>query len=122
MGKVHSIGRPTKNINRKDFEKLCYMLCTVPEIAAYFEMHEDTLRVAVEREYGEPFSGIYAQKKEGGKISLRRKQHQIAEKNAAMAIFLGKNYLGQSDKQEIAQTTTHKIASIEELIEASEGN
>jgi len=39
-----------------------------------------------------------------GRVSLRRKQFQLAEKNAAMAIFLGKNYLGQSDRQEHQHT------------------
>lgn len=33
-----------------------------------------------------------------GQVSLRRKQFKLAEKNAAMAIFLGKNYLGQVDR------------------------
>ena len=35
-----------------------------------------------------------------GRGSLRRKQFKLADKNAAMAIFLGKNYLDQADKQE----------------------
>jgi hypothetical protein len=39
--------------------------------------------------------------KQVGLTSLRRTQFRLAEKNAAMAIFLGKNYLGQTDKQEI---------------------
>ena len=39
-----------------------------------------------------------------GQMSLRRKQFKLADKNAAMAIFLGKNYLGQSDKQEHQHT------------------
>jgi hypothetical protein len=39
--------------------------------------------------------------KEQGKASLRRTQLRLAEKNAAMAIFLGKNLLGQSDKHEM---------------------
>ena len=111
------VGRPPKPLNKKEFEKLCHMLCTTSEIAAYFEMSKDTLYEAVKREYKENFSTIYAQKKEGGKISLRRKQHQLAEKSAAVAIFLGKNYLGQSDKQEIVQETTHKVEGIEAFIE-----
>ena len=39
-----------------------------------------------------------------GQMSLRRKQFKLADKNAAMAIFLGKNVLGQSDKQEHQHT------------------
>ena len=33
-----------------------------------------------------------------GKLNLRRIQNKMAENNAAMAIFLGKNLLGQSDQ------------------------
>lgn len=36
-----------------------------------------------------------------GRASLRRKQFAMAEKNPAMAIWLGKQYLGQADKKEI---------------------
>jgi len=44
------------------------------------------------------FSEVYAQKRGSGRISLRRIQFRLAQKNAAMAIFLGKNMLGQTDK------------------------
>lgn len=35
--------------------------------------------------------------KQEGKVSLRRKQMRLASTNASMAIFLGKQYLGQQD-------------------------
>lgn len=44
---------------------------------------------------------LYSSKKNGnGKIALRRFQLQQAEKNPTMAIWLGKQYLGQTDKIE----------------------
>ena len=43
------------------------------------------------------FSKVFDQKRESGKVSLRRMQWQHAEKSASMAIFLGKNYLNQRD-------------------------
>ena len=43
------------------------------------------------------FAEIYGQKREAGKISLRRSQFQMAQTNPTMAIFLGKQYLGQTD-------------------------
>ena len=46
--------------------------------------------------------------KDEGRASLRRTQFAMAEKNAAMAIWLGKQYLGQSEKSEIRTTTTHE--------------
>ena len=46
---------------------------------------------------------MFREKRGKGKISLRRAQFRLAEHNAAMAIWLGKQYLGQrepeSDKQ-----------------------
>lgn len=47
------------------------------------------------------FSETFAIKRGKGKISLRRSQFQLAEKNASMAIWLGKQYLGQKDVVEI---------------------
>lgn len=44
---------------------------------------------------------IYKQARMEGKVSLRRIQYSLAPKSAAMAIFLGKNELGQSDRQDI---------------------
>ena len=37
-----------------------------------------------------------------GKASLRRTQFRMAETSAAMAIWLGKQYLGQKDKSELS--------------------
>jgi len=41
----------------------------------------------------------------GLKIKLRRNQFKLSEKSAAMAIFLGKNYLNQKDSVEYEDTT-----------------
>lgn len=93
-------GRPKKEIDKTEFEKLCALQCTMSEICAWFDTTKKTLIAWCKRTYQTDFSTVYAEKAEYGKISLRRKQFQIAEKNAAMAIFLGKNYLGQSDRNE----------------------
>ena len=46
-------------------------------------------------------------------MSLRRMQYKLAEKNTAMAIFLGKQYLGQKDNIEVE----HKdLSKVEELL------
>lgn len=95
------MGRPLKDIDKKTFEKLCALQCTEEEIAGWFNCHIDTICNWCKREYGKTFSEIYKEKRELGKISLRRAQWKLAEKNASMAIFLGKNYLGQSDRQEL---------------------
>ena len=59
-----------------------------------------TLNAWCKRTYGAGFSEIFRQKRGKGKISLRRHQMRLAEKNATMAIWLGKQYLGQTDKPE----------------------
>lgn len=94
-------------IDQKQFENLCKMQCTETEIMAWFEVCKDTLISWCRATYGTDFSTIYKEKKESGKISLRRFQIQQAEKNPTMAIWLGKQYLNQTDKVE--QTTNADI-------------
>ena len=55
--------------------------------------------------YGRTFADVYKEKRQGGKASLRRQQFKIAETNATMAIWLGKQYLGQSDNPVVVETT-----------------
>lgn len=91
-------GRPvTIEIDWKLFEQLCYIQCTQSEIASFFKIDEDSLRSHVQKNYGETYSECYKRFSNGGKSSLRRTQFRLAEKNTAMAIWLGKQYLGQSD-------------------------
>lgn len=97
------IGRPKIEVNKVEFEKLCAIQCTKQEIADWFRCSHDTIDRWCMKEYGEPFATIFEQKKSVGKISVRRRQFQVAEKgNTSMLIWLGKQYLGQSEKQEVA--------------------
>ncbi len=91
------MGRLPKEIDTEQFEKLCGLQCTEAEICGWFGVSDKTLSGWCKRTYGEGFSEVYEKKREFGKISLRRAQFRLAEKSAAMAIFLGKNYLGQRD-------------------------
>ena len=91
------MGRPRIEINKEEFEKLCALLCSEEEIASWFDVSVDTLCRWCKREYGVSFAEIYKTKSEKGRIALRRYQFKLAEKYPAMAIFLGKQYLGQRD-------------------------
>ena len=93
-------GRPRKEISREQFEKLCAMQCTEQEMCGFFGVCEDTLNSWCKRTYGDTFSEVYKKHSQDGKISLRRTQFKLAEKSPAMAIWLGKQYLGQTDKIE----------------------
>lgn len=94
------MGRPLKEIDQVQFEKLCGLQCTLEEICSWFNCSDVHIEKWCHRTYGTTFLDISRQKREIGKISLRRAQLKLAEKSAAMAIFLGKQYLGQKDKQE----------------------
>lgn len=98
MGRM---GRPRVEIDQEQFEKLCFIQCTLNEIASWFRCSEDTIERWCKREYKETFAETHKKYSAGGKISLRRYQMKMAEHNATMAIWLGKQYLGQSDKQEV---------------------
>ena len=110
---MKKVGRPKTNIDKSNFEKLCQMQCTLEEIAGFFDCCDDTINNWCKEVYDDNFSGVYKKKSMAGKISLRRNQFKIAENNASMAIFLGKQYLGQRDNVEVE----HKdLSKVEELL------
>lgn len=93
-------GRPPFVADKKQFEALCAIQCTIEEVCAVLGCDETTLNRWCKDTYGETFSHIFKQKRQGGKASLRRMQWKLAEKNASMSIWLGKQYLDQKDKVE----------------------
>ena len=93
-------GRPKKEISKEQFEKLCGLQCTLDEIAGFFNCSPDTIERFCKSQYTRTFADIYKEYAAQGKISLRRYQFKLAEKSAVMAIFLGKNMLGQKDRIE----------------------
>lgn len=93
-------GRPRKEINKSVFENACGLQCTLEEIAHLLSCSADTIERWCKREYDLNFAEVYKKHSTTGKISLRRTQFKLAEKSATMAIFLGKQYLGQRDVTE----------------------
>lgn len=91
------MARPRKEIDQKQFENLCGLQCTLEEICGFFDVTDKTLDSWCKRTYGNGFSEVFRQKRGAGKISLRRAQFQLAQKNANMAIWLGKQYLLQTE-------------------------
>ena len=91
-------GRPKIEIDRKQFENLCNIQCTLEEIAGWFRCSDSTIKRWCHDTYGESFERVYKKYSKDGKISLRRYQFQLAKKSATMAIWLGKQMLGQTDK------------------------
>ena len=95
------MGRPRAEIYKKQFENLCGLQCTLEEICGWFGVTDKTLDSWCKRTYHASFSEVFKQKRGLGKISLRRSQWRLAEKSATMAIWLGKQYLGQRDQVDV---------------------
>ena len=89
-------GRPRVEIDAEQVETLAEFGCTILEIAKFCKCDESTIR---KRFKAEVESG-----KQKQKIKLRQIQFKLAENSAAMAIFLGKNILNQTDRQSIDLT------------------
>jgi len=82
--------------------RLGRLACTHEEAAAFLRCSKKTFQNFLNefQEAKDAWDDGFA----NAKISLRRKQFQLADKNAPMAIFLGKNMLGQKDISESVVT------------------
>ena len=89
------VGRPKKyELDTDQVQKLASFGCTNREIASFFECSETTLT----RNYGD----FLTKGRDKGKIRLRQLQWKSAEKGSIpMQILLGKQILGQTDRQEV---------------------
>ena len=92
------MARPKKyNIDTKQVEQLAGMGCTDTEIASFFGCDRSLI--------SKSYSQYLTKGRDKGKIRLRKWQMKSAERgNVAMLIWLGKQMLGQADKQEVTTT------------------
>lgn len=104
-------GRPKKEIDYDVVEKLANIQCTQEEIASFLELSVRTLQ------RDDEFCRVYKKGQENGRMSLRRMQFKLAEKNTAMAIFLGKQYLGQKDVVENEITDNGILDDLKEALD-----
>lgn len=96
----------------EQLEALCRLNCTHEEIAAYFNVSLKTVQNRYKED--EEFRRAVDTGKAQGKLSLRRKQIELVDNgNASMAIWLGKNLLDQTDKQEIDNYNHNDAVKIE---------
>ena len=106
-------GRPLIAINWKQVDQMCAIHCTGDEQAAILEISYDTLNRACKRDKKMSFADYFRQKSAGGKMSLRRRQYSEAmEGNTTMLVWLGKNWLDQTDKQEVKQEVVNTTVNI----------
>jgi IS30 family transposase len=95
-------GRPLTEIDWEKVDNMCGIRSTGEEIAGVLGIGYSTLVRAIRREFDMTFDEYYTLKSQNGKVSIRRKQYQTAMNgNPYMLKWLGVNWLGQSDKQEV---------------------
>ena len=116
-------GRPLKVLTKTEWntvEKLCELQCTLIEIASCLGIHSETLSRCIKDKYDLSFPLYFAQKRTGGKIALRRAQFKAATtgNNTALMIWLGKQYLEQTDQQNI--TADVKLNGFEVIADQDE--
>lgn len=98
-------GRPTTEFDKRLFSDLIGLGCSQAEICWVFRdkntgkpANVDTLSRWCKRTYGMSFQEYKRQNELMAlKIQLRRNQLELSKKSAAMAIWLGKQYLDQKD-------------------------
>lgn len=88
--------------------------CDGVHVAAYFGVHPDTLYNRCKEENNTDFSTYKAEKRAKGDLKLFVAQFDAAvkEKDRAMMIWLGKQRLGQKDKQETELNGSLSISQI----------
>lgn len=107
------IKQKQSTINQKQFESLCAIQCTEEEILSVLDVGKNTLIRWCKDTYGVDFGTIFKEKRQNGKASLRRNQFKLAETNPTMAIWLGKQYLGQKEQVEQVMTIKEKTKAEE---------
>lgn len=109
-------GRPKKIIDYQLVEDLASIFCTQEEIASIMKCDVRTLQ------RDDEFCRLYIKNIDNAKSSLRRVQYKKAMSgNTTMLIWLGKQYLGQSDKvvvdnqADAIKSATEIVAKVREL-------
>lgn len=103
--KIKTKGRPRLKLNNVGIEivtKLAGFMCTEEEIASFLAVTVETLH---NKENNDAFLECIKNGQNIGKVSLRQNQFNLSKTNPTMAIWLGKQYLGQRELQETEKST-----------------
>ena len=106
------MARPKMMFDQKEFEDLCKIQCTRDDICIVFNCDPKTLTRWCEDTYQAGFKEVFDKLSIGGKTSLRRTLFNMSKTKPVIAIWLSKQYLGMSDKQEISNIVPDKDITI----------
>lgn len=121
------MARPVKEFDKKQFADLVSLGCNEDEICWFFRDGEgrpanrDTLSRWCKRTYRMSFQE-YSRKNRlmALKIQLRKNQLELSKKSAAMAIWLGKQYLDQKD--DASSDNTEILDRLDEVLNTMMGS
>jgi hypothetical protein len=109
-------------VNLSRLPALCPIQATAAECASVLGISQDTLERRLKTEHGCTFTEFYNRHSAPGKCSLRRLQWKLARAgNPTMLIWLGKQWLGQTDKTEHAEdeATAQPVQVVVNVVDAS---
>ena len=109
-------GRPAKEIDKDQFEKLCEIQCTEESISRIFCINRATLYRWCKKTYGMTFGDVFNEKREKGLVEVRNALYETAvkDRNPSLLKYLGDCWLGLNDKPSPASTEPE----IDDVIEA----
>lgn len=92
---VLAMTKDKTSIKLKDITRLARLQCAHREAAGFLGIRVSQFRNLLKK--NSRVAKAWEEGQQSGLVSLRRKQMTLASHNATMAIFLGKQYLGQRD-------------------------
>ncbi len=98
---TNKAGRPEKEFDWKVLDSILQFGANLIDCSELLDVSEDTVQRKIKSEYGCTFTEYRAKKMGRMRVKLLQKQYEMAQNgNVALLIWLGKQHLGQSDKQE----------------------
>lgn len=95
------MGRPRKELNWEVLDSILKFGAKLMDCSDHLGISEDTIQDRIKEKYGITFTEYRERKLSYLRISLLKKQFDVAmQGNTSMLIWLGKQYLCQTDKEE----------------------
>lgn len=115
MARKRGVGRPRAVIDKELFENLARIQCTRDEICSVLGVVDKTLARWCKDTYGVTTEDVLRGFRGCGRASLRRAQYRRAlDGSDTMLVWLGKNWLKQTDKLEVdpGEATSEALQSL----------
>lgn len=105
---TNSVGRPKKELDWKVLDSILQFGANLIDCSDILNLSEDTIQKRIRDQFDLTFTEYRHRKMSKMRMKLLQKQFDVAMKGStALLIWLGKQYLGQSEK--IEQTTEMAI-------------